>query len=206
MWMCKKRSALVKKESYWSVKGPYTSLLWPYCLYFDKNRSGVLKWFQDRLLLPCSCRVKENGYKMQEIWPNWLPIFGHALTTTHIYNLDDTSLRLMVCIICPVCVHGPLPGSWLSWASWWTSCMHKDPIKLLLPFWALMQLVNTGRWLSFSPSLWPVLVFYCRGRSKFTAATMSRIQIIMLVLYKKCWCSSSASSACSSSASSAPYV
>ena len=140
---------------------------------------GVLSWNGSKIIsfLLCSCHVKENGYKMQGIWPNWLPTFGHALTMTHVYNLEYTPLRLMVCKICPVCVHSPLPDSWLSWALWWTSCMHEDPIKLLLPFWALMQLVNTGRWLSFSPSLWPVLVFYCCGRSKFSTATMSRIQI-----------------------------
>ena len=59
---------------HWS-KGNLTGLLkdhiGPYydritCI-FDKNRSGVLKWFQDCLLLLCSCCVKENGYKMQEI-------------------------------------------------------------------------------------------------------------------------------------------
>ena len=42
----------------------------------------------------------------------------------------------------------------------------------------MMQLwTRVDPWLSFSPSLWPVLVFYCHGRSKFSAATMSRIQI-----------------------------
>ena len=133
--------------------------------------------------------LRKMAYKMREIWPNWLPTFGHALAMTHVYNLEYTSLRLMVCKICPVCVHSPLSDSWLSWALWWTSCKHEDPIKLLLPFWALMQHVNTGRWLSFSPSLWPVLVFYCRGSSKFSAATMSRIQIILYTLgiSMACW-------------------
>ena len=93
------------------------------CPYYDGIaciliKIGVMAWNGSKIVsfLLHSCRVEENGYKMQEIWPNWLPTFGHVLTTTHIYNLEYTSLRLMVCIICPVCVHGPLPDSWLSWA------------------------------------------------------------------------------------------
>ena len=30
-------------------------------------------------------------------------------------------------MILSLCVHGPLPDPWLSWAVCWTSCMHEDP-------------------------------------------------------------------------------
>ena len=74
VWVSWRQNVNVKKKVHWS-KRKLTGLLKDHiCPYydriaciFDKNRSGVLKWFQDRPLLPCSCRVEEIGYKMQEI-------------------------------------------------------------------------------------------------------------------------------------------
>ena len=76
----------------------------------------VLKEFQDPLLLPCTGHIEQKWLNMQGIWPNWLPTVGHTLATTHVYNWKYTSLRLNGWQICPVCVHGPLPDPWLSWA------------------------------------------------------------------------------------------
>ena len=53
----------------------------------------VLKEIQDPLLLPCVGCIKQRWLNMQVIWPNWLPMVGHTLAMTHIYNLKYTSLR-----------------------------------------------------------------------------------------------------------------
>ena len=92
--------------------------------YFDriaciinKNRSnGLERLSRYPPFLPCVSRSEQNGWKMQGIWPIWLPTVGHTLAMTHVYNLKYTSLRLNGLQICPVCVHGPLPDPWLSWA------------------------------------------------------------------------------------------
>ena len=150
----------------------------------------VLKEFQDPLLLLCAGRIEQKWLNMQGIWPNWLPMVGHTLAMTHVYNLKYTSLRLlMVCKSCPVCVHGPLPDPWLSWAliepvvcmKILTSCSY-PPGQ-----WCNLWTLEDG--FPFLPSLWPVLVFYCHGRSKFSAATMSHIQIILYTLgiSMACW-------------------
>ena len=73
----------------------------------------VLKEFQDPLLLPCAGHIEQKWLNMQGVWPNWLPTVGHTLAMTHIYNSKYTSLRLRMVFLC---VHGPLPDPWLSWA------------------------------------------------------------------------------------------
>ena len=77
----------------------------------------VLEDFQGSLLF---CRVLAVLRKMAEKCREfdlsdclWL---GHTLAMTHVFNLKYTSLRLNGLQICPVCVHGPLPDPWLSWA------------------------------------------------------------------------------------------
>ena len=137
----------------------------------------VLKEFQDPLFLPCVGRIEQKWLNMQGIWPNWLPMVGHTLAMTHIYNWKYTSLRLlMVCksvlyVSTVLCLILDSPEPWLNQLYAWRSCLAAPTLL------GNDATVNTGRWLSFSPSLWPVLVFYCHGRSKFSTATMSRIQI-----------------------------
>ena len=137
----------------------------------------VLKGIQDPLLLLCESRIEQKWLNMQGIWPNWLPTFGHTLAMTHIYNLKYTSVRTywLTNLSC-VC---PRSSAWsLTLLSLDLNQLYAQRSCLAAP--TLLgndATVNTGRWLSFSPSLWPVLVFYCHGRSKFSTATMSHIQI-----------------------------
>ena len=53
----------------------------------------VLKEIQDPLLLPCDSRIEQKWLKFAGDWPNWLPMVGHTLAMTHVYNLKYTSLR-----------------------------------------------------------------------------------------------------------------
>ena len=152
----------------------------------------VLKEFQDTLLLPCAGRIEQKWLNMQGIWPIWLPMVGHALATTHVYNLKYTSLRLLMVFLCVsmvLCLIHDSPEPWLNQLYARRSCLAAPTLL------GNDATVNTGKWLSFSPSLWPVLVFYCHGRSKFSAATMSRIQIIMLYLFIA-WCDGKAVYCC----------
>ena len=161
------------------LKEPYTSLTYDHiaCI-FNKNKEKW-SWKKSKILSFCHVRavLSKNGWNMQGIWPNWLPMFGHTLAMTHIYNLKYTSLRTYwltnLSCVCP-------------WSSAWSLTLLSLELNQLYArrsYLAAPTLlgndatVNMGRWLSFSPSLWPVLVFYCHRRSKFSAATMSRIQI-----------------------------
>ena len=53
----------------------------------------VLKETQDPLLMLCESHIERKWLKLQGIWPNWLPMVGHTLAMTHVYNLKYTSLR-----------------------------------------------------------------------------------------------------------------
>ena len=128
----------------------------------------VLKENQDPLPLLCECCIRAKMAVLCREQPNWLPAVGHTLAKTHVYKSKYTSLRTYwLTVICPVCVHGPLPDPWLSWALAWTSCMHKDPIWLLIPSWAMMQLSKwVDPWLLlFSFSLTSLISFAAGGAS-----------------------------------------
>ena len=144
----------------------------------------VLNKVQDPLLSPCASRIEHKWLDMQGVWPNWLPTVGHTLAMTHVYNLKYTSLRLLMVFLCVstvLCLILDSPEPWLNQLYARRSCLAAPTLL------GNDATLNTGKWLSFSPSLWLVLVFYCCGRSKFSAATMSRIQIIMLYLFIA-WC------------------
>ena len=63
-------------------------------------------------------------------------------------------------MILSLCVHGPLPDPWLSWAVCWTSCMHEDPDLATPTLLDNDSAVNMNGYLTFPLlSLWPVLFF-----------------------------------------------
>ena len=81
------------KESKWSWKNHI-------CPYFDRiacifNKIGVmvLKEIQDPPLLPCDSCIRAKWLYFAGDWPNWLPLVGHTLAKTHVYNSKYTSLR-----------------------------------------------------------------------------------------------------------------
>ena len=148
----------------------------------------VLKEIQDPLLLLCDSCIEQKWLYFAGDWPNWLPMVGHTLAKTHIYNSKYTSLRTywLTNLSC-VC---PQSSAWsLTLLSLDLDQLYAQRYYLAAP--TLLgndATVNIGRSLAFlfSFSL-TSLFFYCHGRSKFSAATMSCIQISnTLVGY--CWC------------------
>ena len=112
-------------------------------------------------------------------WPNWLPTVGHTLAKTHIYKSKYTSLRTYwLTVIHPVCVHSPLPDPWLSWVLTWTQLYAWRSYLAAPSLLGDDATVNMGGSLAF-----PFLLLsdqsysICHRRSKFSAATMSHIQI-----------------------------
>ena len=120
------------RQKCWIYAPKYTKMQWSwkesnglertiYVPYFDRiacifNKNwGKWSWKKSKvpLLLPCDGRIEQKWWNMQGIWPNWLPTVGHTLAMTHVYNLKYTSLRLRMVFLC---VHGPLPDPWRSWA------------------------------------------------------------------------------------------
>ena len=111
-------------------------------------------------------------------WPNWLPTVGHTLAKTHVYKSKYTSLRTYW-LTDPSCV--------CPWSSAWSLTLLSldfDQLYAWRSYLAAPTLlgndatVNMGRSLAF-PFL-PVSDWsysFCHGRSKFSAATMSHIQI-----------------------------
>ena len=121
-------------------------------------------------------------------WPNWLPTVGHTLAKTHIYKSKYTSLRTYwLIVIHPLC--GPQSSAW----SLTLLSLDLDQLYAQRSYLAVPTLlgndatVNTGGSLAF-----PFLLLsdqsysFCCGRSKFSAATMSHIQIIN-TLCGYCW-------------------
>ena len=106
-----------------------------------------------------------------------------TLATTHVYNSKYTSLRTywLINLSC-VC---PQSSAWsLTLLSLELNQLYARRSYLAAP--TLLgndATVNMGRWLSFSPSLWLVLVFYCCRRSKFSTSTISCIQISNTVVF-----------------------
>ena len=121
-------------------------------------------------------------------WPNLLPMVGHTLAKTHVYRAKYTSLRTywLTDLSC-VC---PQSSAW----SLTLLSLDLDQLYARRSYIAAPTLlgndatVNTGRSLAFLFLLlsdWSYS-FFCHGRSKFSAATMSHIQISnTLVGY--CW-------------------
>ena len=117
-------------------------------------------------------------------WPNWLPTVGHTLAKTHIYKSKYTSLRTywLTDLSC-VC---PRSSAW----SLTLLSLDLDQLYARRSYLAVPTLlgndatVNMGRSLAF-----PFLLLsdqsysFCHRRSKFSAATMSRIQISNTLLW-----------------------
>ena len=98
-------------------------------------------------------------------------------------------------MILSLCVHGPLPDPWLSWALTWTSCMHEDPDLAAPTLLGNDSAVNTNGYPAF-----PLLFLSdqscssCHGKSRFSAATMSQCTnkkllacVAKLVSLLLCW-------------------
>ena len=121
-------------------------------------------------------------------WPNWLPMVGHTLAKTHVYKSKYTSLRTYwltdLSCVCP-------------WSSAWSLTLLSldlDQLYARRSYLAAPTLlgndatVNMGRSLAFlfSFSLTGLIPSFAAGGDKFSAATMSHIQISnTLVGY--CW-------------------
>ena len=169
-----------------------------YVPYFDRIACIINKTMGDGLernprsppFLLCAGRIEQKWLNMQGIWPNWLPTVGHTLAMTHVYNSKYTSLRLlMVCksvlyVSTVLCLILDSPEPWLNQLYARRSCLAAPTLL------GNDATVNTGRWLSFSPSLWPVLsLLSAVGGASSAAATMSCIQIILYTLgiSMACW-------------------
>ena len=53
----------------------------------------VLKEIKILPFLLCDSRIEQKWLYFAGDWPNWLPMVGHTLAKTHVYNLKYTSLR-----------------------------------------------------------------------------------------------------------------
>ena len=149
----------------------------------------VLKEIKILSFLPCDSCIRAKMAVFTGDWPNWLPTDGHTLAKTHIYKskiyFSENLLvdRSVLCVSMVLCLILDSPEPWLgpvvcmkilSSCSYppgqWCNCEHREILGF--PFLLLSD--------------WSYSVF-CHGRSKFSTATMSCIQISnTLVGY--CWC------------------
>ena len=168
-----------------------------YVPYFD--RIGCIinktmgKWSWKKSKIPSFCCVpaisSKNGWICRGFDLTDCLTVGHTLAMTHVYNSKYTSLRLlMVCksvlyVSMVLCLILDSPEPWLNQLYAWRSCLAAPTLlgnDATCEHWKMAFL--------FSFSL-TGLGLYCHGRSKFSAATMSHIQIILYTLgiSMACW-------------------
>ena len=112
-------------------------------------------------------------------WPNWLPTVGHTLAKTHVYEskIYFSENLLVDCDLSCVC----------PWSSAWSLTLLSPDLDQLYAqrsYLAAPTLLGNDATVNMGGSLaFPFLLLsdrsysFCHGRSKFSAGTMSRIQI-----------------------------
>ena len=168
------------KESKWSWKNhicPYFDCV---ACNFNKKRSNGLErksrsspfavWmlYQEQKWLFCAGE-----------WPNWLPMVGHTLAKAHVYKSKYTSLRTYWLTVIRSCV--------CPWSSAWSLTLLSldlDQLYARRCYLAAPTLLGNDATMNMGGSLaFPFLFLsdqsysFCHRKSKFSAATMSHIQI-----------------------------
>ena len=176
------------KESKWSWKNhicPYFDCV---ACNFNKKRSNGLErksrsspfamWMPYQSKMAVLCRGM-----------TWLPMVGHTLAKTHVYKSKYTSLRTYLVDCDPFCVC-PQSSAW----SLTLLSLDLDQLYAQRSYLAAPTLLGNDATVNMGGSLaFPFLLLsdqsysFCCGRSKFSAATMSHIQISN-TLCGYCWC------------------